>query len=373
MHAIKRTLAFALALVLGAGTAVAGPYAPVPRYSAQVTFGDSLADVGSYAVGAVAALGGGRYTINGNAYFLHPELIGTARPDLTAPMLGLPAPCAFQTGLLGDPNRGLSVPVTNHPGCYGYAQGGARVTDPIGIHNVATGSPVGALTVSVASQVANHLANSSGRFQGNEIVFVTAGQGDVLALWQQLYLGAARASQGADPSVAAQVRAMHLFNSGPGAISVAAAAGTDLARIVREQLLANGANTIVVGNVPDLAGSPFGRAQEPSMRNLVQAMVDNFNRALKAGLDLAPQVAQVDIYALTHDQLFNPVFYGLSNTTDPACGPNAIGGDALFCNVFNTWPSVDASHFMYADWVHLTPYAHWLIARQMMAVMGARG
>jgi hypothetical protein len=41
--------------------------------------------------------------------------------------------------------------------------------------------------------------------------------------------------------------------------------------------------------------------------------------------------------------------------------------------VFNTWAGVDVSHFMYADWVDLTPYSHWLIARQVAAVMGVRG
>ena len=35
------------------------------RWSGVVNFGDSLSDVGSYRVGTVAALGGGKYTING--------------------------------------------------------------------------------------------------------------------------------------------------------------------------------------------------------------------------------------------------------------------------------------------------------------------
>jgi outer membrane lipase/esterase len=36
------------------------------KYSAQVSFGDSLSDVGSYNVGTVAALKGGKFTINGD-------------------------------------------------------------------------------------------------------------------------------------------------------------------------------------------------------------------------------------------------------------------------------------------------------------------
>jgi phospholipase/lecithinase/hemolysin len=343
------------------------------RFSAQVTFGDSLADVGSYAVGSVAALGGGKFTINGDATAVHPELVGKTWTEMLASVFGLPPPCAAQTGLQGDPARGLAVPVTNVPGCYGYAQGGARITDPIGFGHPATGSEMGALTAPVWNQVANHLALAGGRFQGSEIVFLMAGEGDVLELWRQLFIGAEAAGQAAGPYGAADARATYLFNHGPAAITVAAAAGGDLATIVRDQIVAKGANYVVVNNLPDIAGSPFGSAQEPDMRRLIQAMVDSYNRGLKAGLDATAQVAQVDVYALTHDALFNPAFYALSNTTAPACGPNALYGTALFCNVFNTWAGVDVSHFMYADWVDLTPYAHWLIARQVEVVMGARG
>jgi phospholipase/lecithinase/hemolysin len=386
MQTIKFMRSFLAAAVLAAcgggdgggngGTVVTAADAPqvaAYRFSAQVTFGDSLADVGSYAVGAVAALGGGKFTINGDASAVHPELVGKTWTEMMAPVFGLPAPCAAQTGLQGDPARGLAAPVTNVPGCFGYAQGGARITDPIGFGHPATGAELGALTVPVWNQVQTHLALAGGRFQGSEIVFLMAGEGDVLELWRQLYAGAAAAGQVAGYEGAAEARAMYLFMRGPTAITVAANAGMDLATIVRDQIVAKGANYVVVNNLPDMAGSPFGNAQEPDMRSLIQAMVDSFNRALKAGLDATPQVAQVDVYALTHDQLFNPAFYGLSNTTAPACGPNALYGSALFCNVFNTWAGVDVSHFMYADWVDLTPYAHWLIARQVGLVMAGRG
>jgi phospholipase/lecithinase/hemolysin len=389
MQTIRNALCLLVAVVLaacgggsgssgssgGGGTITAAdtPQAALPRFSAQVSFGDNLADVGSYAVGAVAALGGGKFTINGDASMLHPELVGKTWTEMLAPVLGLPPPCAAQTGLQGDPARGLSVPVTNVPGCLGYAQGGARITDPVGFGHPATGSAMGALTVPVATQVANHLALAGGRFQGSEIVFVMAGEGDVLELWRQLFVGAAAAGAAAGPYGADEARAMYLFNNGPTAIAVAAQAGTDLATIVRDQIVAKGANYVVVNNLPDIAGSPFGAAQEPAMRNLIQAMVGSFNRALKAGLDPTFQVAQGDIYTLTHDQLFNPAFYALSNTMAPACGPNALFGNGLYCNVFNTWTGVDVSHFMYADWVDLTPYSHWLIARWVQAVMVGRG
>jgi phospholipase/lecithinase/hemolysin len=362
----------------GGGMVIAAdaPQASAPRFAAQVTFGDNVADVGTYAVGVIAGQGGGKFTINGDASAYRPELIGKTWTELLAPVFGLPAPCAAQTGLQGDPARGLSVPVVNYPGCYGYAQGGARVTDPVGLGNAATGSPLGLLTVPVATQVANHLAVTGGRFQGNEIVFVMAGEGDVLALWSQLSAGAWTAGQSAGAEGAAQARANYLLTNGSMAIATAAAAGNDLATLVREQIVARGANYVVVNNMRDLSSTPLGNAEDPALRSLVRTMIDTFNRALKAGLDAEPKVVQIDVNALTRDEVFNPAFYALSNTTTPACGLNAFGDNSLLCNVYTNYnanPSVDVSHFLFADSVYPTPYAHWLIARQVAFGMMAKG
>ena len=372
MNTMKCVLSLALAAIVApllSGPAQAAP----PRFSAQVTFGDTLSDVGSYAVGTVAGLGGGKFTINGDASAYHPELIGKTWTELLAPVFGLLPPCAAQTGMLGDPARGLSVPVVNHPGCYGYAQGGARISDPVGFGNAASSWPLGQLTVPVTAQVANHLALTAGRFQGSEIVFVMAGESDVLSVWSQLSAGAWAAAQAAGAYGADQARANYLYTQGSMAIATMAAAGNDLANLVRQQIVGHGANYVVVNNVRDLTGTPLGNSEDPSLRSLVRTMIETFNQALKAGLDGDPKVAQVDMYFLSHDELFNPAFYALSNTTGTSCGPNAVGGNALFCNVYNTWPGADVSHAMFADNIYLTPYAQWLIARQVAWGMIAKG
>jgi outer membrane lipase/esterase len=187
----------ALLTACGGHDSNGGDQTPRTRFSAQVVFGDSLSDVGTGAVGAIAAAGGGKFTINGNNTALNPELTGKIWVELIAAQLGLPAPCAAQTGLDGDPALGFSVPLVNHPGCYGYAQGGARVTNPVGPGNKLTGSPLGQLTVPVVTQVANHLAIAGGRFRGDEVVFVTAGGNDAIALLGQLAAGATAAGQAA--------------------------------------------------------------------------------------------------------------------------------------------------------------------------------
>jgi outer membrane lipase/esterase len=191
----------------GGGTSSSGDQTLKAKYSSQVSFGDSLSDVGSYAVGSVALLGGGKFTINGNNVTTNPALTGKNWTELIATQLGLPAPCAAQTGLNGTAT-GFSVPVVNHAGCYGYAQGGARVTNPAGPGNPATLTPeaiaLGALTVPVVTQIQNHLAAVGGKFKGDEIVFVMAGGNDALIQLDQLKSGATAAGQTAGATVGAQ-------------------------------------------------------------------------------------------------------------------------------------------------------------------------
>lgn len=163
------------------------------QFTSQVSFGDSLSDVGTYGVGAVAALHGGKYTVN--------SLTPSAQnwTELMAATLGLPAPCAAQTGLDGFSqvilasqaalaalaplsSQGFAVPTVNHAGCYGYGQGGARVTSQPGIGNALLGGSnaiLGQLTVPVVAQIQNHLNAVGGKFSGTESVFILAGANDV--------------------------------------------------------------------------------------------------------------------------------------------------------------------------------------------------
>lgn len=157
------------------------------KFSAEVVFGDSLADTGSYAVGPIAAAGGGRFTINAPGAMMWPEYM--------AAQLGLPKPCSAQTGLVGQ--GPFAVAVKNNAGCYNYAQGGARVTNPIGPGNPLTGPTGFAMTVPVVTQVANHLAASGGKFSGTEVVMIMAGGNDALTLLGQLEAAATAAGTAA--------------------------------------------------------------------------------------------------------------------------------------------------------------------------------
>jgi phospholipase/lecithinase/hemolysin len=236
-----RKTSFALALLTaavltacGGNGPSAGNQTPKTKFSNQITFGDSLSDVGTYAVGGVAALGGGQYTINGNNTSVSAELTGKNYTQLVAAQLGLPAPCAAQTGLQGTASAGFSVPVTDHPECFNYAQGGSRVTNPIGPGNKALDKPgaisLGQMTVPVVTQIANHLKKVGGKFKGDELVIVMAGGNDALEQLGELSAGATAAGGAAlAQSLVAQL-APGTANPATGAAAIGAAIQAEAAK-----------------------------------------------------------------------------------------------------------------------------------------------
>ncbi len=441
--------------------------APKPKFASQVSFGDSLSDVGTYNVGTVAALRGGKFTINGDNTAINPALTGKNWTELMASRLGLPAPCAAVTGLDGDPTKGFSVPVTNNLNCTGYAQGGARVTNPIGPNNKATGAAIGALTYPVATQVATYLARNGGKFKGDEVVFVNAGGNDAFALLGELTAAAtaagnaAGAAEGAkvgaqtfattlvgllsatatNPTTAAQAigaavaaesaragsttqsivgvavataaaqpgnmavgspavygplvaqaqakaatagaeagakagaaaGAAYGAENGPKMVPRMAAAAAELADLVRNQMVAKGAKYVVLVNLPDLGNAPSSKAQAASTQTLINGMVSAFNIALRVGVDgLDANVLTVDIFTPSQDQILNPGKYGISNSTKPACGPNALGLTSLACNGSNLVAG-DVSKYLFADDVHPSPFGYSLMSNYIAEQMIARG
>ena len=107
-HTKLALAAMALAVLAGCGGTSPSPGDQTlkQKFSSQVVFGDSLSDVGSYAVGTVALLKGGTFTINGDNTAVNAALTGKNGTTLMAAQLGLPAPCAAQTGLKGDASFG---------------------------------------------------------------------------------------------------------------------------------------------------------------------------------------------------------------------------------------------------------------------------
>ncbi len=370
MHQYKFSLVVAATLAAfalagcGSGSS-AGSQAPKIQFTSQVTFGDSLSDVGSYEVGFIAAAYGGRFTVN--TFLPSGAHAPTNYTELLAAQLGLPAPCAAQTGLQfssSSPEYPLSVPVVQNAGCTGYAQGGSRVTGFPGIGNQYAEANGFALTLPVQQQIALHLQTHGGKFSGTEDVLVLAGANDIFFNFGLIAASAETPTQ---------------------ALTAVVQAATDLVGYVNNQIIANGANYVVVMNVPDISTTPFGfgaEAQAAGSQALLKGMVQAYNSTLQAGLT-SSKVLYVDLFTVSDQQISNPSIFGLTNVSTPACNlnyPNNIlatqgsadSGSSLVCNTSNLIPG-DVSNYEFADTVHPTPYGNILLARYVATQMVTKG
>jgi phospholipase/lecithinase/hemolysin len=319
---------------------LAGPHA-------IISFGDSLSDVGTYAVGEVKALGGGKYTVNSSTAKNWTEVLSS--------YVGRPAPCAAETGLDGLAADGFSVPVTTHAGCFNYAEGGARVTNPVGPGNAALGggnAVIGQLTVPVVTQIQNYLAIAGG-FDCDDLVTVLAGANDLFINLSTVGAGAETPAQG--------VEAMTL-------------AGTQLAGYVKTDILGKGAKHVVVLTVPDVNKTPFGLSESAQTQGLITEMLTSFNTALTTGLVKSGALI-IDGYAFSDQEAANPAAFGLTNITTPSCNLTpAVNplGSSLVCTT-STLVTGALPTWAFADTVHPTPYSYTLVANKVFASLLENG
>lgn len=373
MHQLKLGSALLMIMVLvgcGGGSDVPGK----PQFTSQVSFGDSLSDVGSYNVGVVAAIGGGQFTINAASSVK--AFTPTNWTELTSVKLGLGMPCAAQTGLDngsgGAPGTpaGTVIPVVNTTTCKGYGQGGARITNPVGIGNKAA-TPAGfALTVPVTTQIANHLGAHGGAFGNSDIVFVMAGANDVF-------------------TQAGMVGVVPGFTASSAVMGIQTAA-TELATQINTNILAKGATHVVVINVPDIASTPqvtsiANPVTKAQTAGLIDLLVTTYNSTLKTGVPDSASVLNVDAYTASKDEVANPSKYLLSNVTATACNldypANLLAtsgvpgsGSSLGCNSTNlNGTAQSTSRYLFADKVHPTPYGHLLFATYVLQAMTNKG
>lgn len=353
--------AAAVAVMLaGCGGGGDGDQSARVEYGKLVAFGDSLSDIGSYAVGVVASMGGGKYTVN--------SADAKNWTELLAAQMGVAAPCAAQTGLNSAAELGGPVATVNHSGCYAYAQGGARVTNPIGPGNAAllalgdSSGALGQLTDPVVNQISRHLAAVGGSFSASDLVSVMAGGND---LFMNLGTLQATIAAGGDPVAAATA-----------AVTAMGVAGAELAGYVKALVVAKGATHVVVVNLPDASQTPGAATQDEATRALIQQMVVTFNTQLANGLaDQTDTVLLVDAYAAGQDQIAHPAQYGLTNVSLPACdltGALASLPTSLVCTEA-TLISPNTTNFLFADGNHLTPYGYRLLAQLVTDRLAKKG
>ncbi|WP_247538749.1 SGNH/GDSL hydrolase family protein [Ralstonia pseudosolanacearum] len=305
----------------------------VVKVQRVVVFGDSLSDAGTYTP-AAQAVGGGKFTTNP----------GPIWAETVAAQLGVtltPAVVGFATSVQNCPKAG----------CFDYAQGGSRVTDPNGIgHN----GGAGALTYPVQQQLANFYAASNNTFNGDrDVVFVLAGSNDIF-FWTT---AAATSGSGVTPAIAtAQVQQ----------------AATDLVGYVKD-MIAKGATQVYVFNLPDSSLTPDGVASGTTGQALLHALVGTFNTTLQSGL-AGTSARIIDFNAQLTAVIQNGAAFGFANTSARACDATKIdalvpsaGGSSLFCSVNTLVASGADQSYLFADGVHPTTAGHRLIASNVLA------
>ena len=381
------------ACILSAWLLVAcGGHSDPPSFTAVVSFGDSLSDVGTYAPAtSLSGTGappffGGKFTTNETGDGTPDKnALGKVWVENLASSLGInvtPAEVGFNGVSTKCPAAALPALATS---CTAYGQGGARVTDPHGIGHNADGT--GALTVPVVTQIANHLARFS-TFKRSDLILVYAGNNDVFI---QLDVFAATAAQ-----IQAQLAAGTLTAAQAGAQLVAAqqtaegivkTAAQDLVGDIRGQILAKGGIYVTVINLGDIGDTPFGLSLPAPIRAVVTDLVQVFNAELGAGLAGQP-VRMIDSFALFKAVSADPASHGFVNNTVPACDPAKISaitggavtdGSSLFCNAtpgapYNTLRAgADSTTWQFADDVHPTTGGHKVISDTFTAQLKSFG
>lgn len=344
--------ALAIAILAGCGGGSTGSPSK-PQFSAVVSFGDSLSDVGSYTPATVnpstGVAAGGKFTTNPGPVWV----------ENIAAKIGV----AISPNVVGYGAQTVTCP---KPACTGYGQGGSRVTDINGI-----GHAGGALTIPMKTQIENHLAANSS-FKSSDLVFVYGGNNDVF--YQAGYVGAVVAAASAAPGATpASVGAAAQQAQQTAGIAMATAA-TELATYVRDKILAKGAQYVVVMNLPDSSATPYGQSLPASSQQLLQGLIGTFNTTFqKAITDMSLNVLVVDANAANKDVFSNSAQYGVTNTATPACDLAKIpGGSSLFCNQSTLIPSANAG-FLFADGVHPTLFGHKLFSDYVTLQLAKKG
>jgi phospholipase/lecithinase/hemolysin len=306
-----------------------------------VSFGDSLSDVGTYAPVAAANFGGGRFTTNPGQVWVQDvaQYYGdTLKPAMTG---------------------GFGTAPANQSG-FGYAQGGSRVTNPIGIGHATTdpANYTGALTVPVVQQVTNYIA-AHGSFNANQLVIINGGANDILYNLQAVQAGAITSDQ---------------------ATAAIGQAAIDLAGVIGK-VLSSGATHVLVSNVPDIGTTPQGMMSSAVVKATLSGASNGFNAALSAALTkggLMSKVIYLDIVPALANITANYTQFGFTvSNTGTACNLQAMAAAAakfgetnpqdfatsLFCSPQTLTVANADQTYMYADTVHPTTHLHALYAQ----------
>ena len=282
-------------------------------YSSVTFFGDSLTDGGYFSPITQGKLGikeSGQFTTN-------PDNVWATS-------------FAEQLGTTSVANTVGSAQTGNN-----YAIGGARA----GVDIVNTDFGVNIPVASVNTQVNGYLANN--KLDPNGLYVVWGGANDLLA-----------AAATGNPASAVNI------------ISLAAKSQVDTINTLKN----NGANYILVPNIPDIGLTPTAIAAGAGFQSSGTMLANLYNQSMYNGaVATGANIIPLDTFSLLQQVTANPTAYGFTNVTQPAC----TTASSLVCGSSNlVVPGANESYF-FADGIHPSGRAHQLIADYASAVVTA--
>jgi phospholipase/lecithinase/hemolysin len=314
-----------------------------------VVFGDSLSDVGTYQVGVIAQVGGGKFTTNPGPVWA--ETLGVLLRARVTP---------YRQGFAG---------ASQVVGGSGFAMGGSRITQQpgIGCNPDGAGACTAALTIPVEQQVTDYLSANGNRFRNDQLVFLLAGANDIffqLGVFQAKVTGGMPVEQAqAEALAAVQQAALELVGQ-------------------VQRIKGKGATRVAVLNLPELSDTPFGNSPAAApVRPLIAGMVQLFNGALAAGLQ-GTGATLLDFHAEFARVIDNPHAYLVREINVPACDAAKIeaitngleqSGSSLFCSRHTLLQNGAALAYLFADSVHPTTLGHLIITRFVLIETWKRG
>ena len=391
-------------VLVGCGGDSSNTTSPTSQSFTQlVAFGDSLSDSGAYQVGTVNTVGGGKFTVNSSTSKVWVENVAAS--------LGFANACTAETGLPNvlpaAQNQGFQgAPLVEFLSCTNYAQGAARVNNPISFDSygmqqalilasqpsLAYGmAPLGKMATPVYLQMAKHLTRNPGGYTGKELVTVFVGANDLLL--NLTAIGAAATGEAAGTLLYAQFigwpedvqAALYALGASPTpeqllaialpeANSYMTAIAATLVENIKIQIAGKGAKNIAVLNLPDVGLTPSMLSLGQFMSSTATELTRVFNNKLSADLVGLTGVLQLDTFSQSRAQIANPSQFGISNVTDMACAigipPNNefLDKSSLGCSNSTLIPNPtgDINRYFYADSVHPTPYGHQLLSNYFM-------
>lgn len=200
-----------------------------------------------------------------------------------------------------------------------YAANGAKVSD-------------------LVAQVDQHLAADT--FSDKDLVTLFVGQNDILEQY-----------------------ALYPNTPSDQLLTAAFSAGATLAGQVSR--IANAGGKVLVSTAPELALTPFSRAEDTaagdtSRSALLSALVAKFNEGLRVGISKlnGSQVAIMLTNELMQTMFKFPASYGgMSNVLDKACDA-ALAPSVLQCTSDTLVTGATSTTHLWADAIHLSPNGH---------------